>query len=97
MFSKDKDGWTPLHYAALNGHKESVEFLLASHADVNARVNDEETPLFVSLDRPEVAKVLLQHGANVEARSKKDGMTPLNRASSEGNQAQLVSAHAIAL
>lgn len=89
VFSKDKDGWTPLHYAALNGRKEIVEFLLASHADVNARDNDEETPLFVSLDRPEVAEVLLRHGANVDARNKKEGIAPLGRAASEGNQAMV--------
>ena len=35
--AKDDEGATPLHYAALSGHREIVELLLASGADVNAR------------------------------------------------------------
>jgi len=31
-----KDGWTPLHVAAKNGHAELVEMLIKSEADVNA-------------------------------------------------------------
>jgi ankyrin repeat protein len=32
-----KDGWTALMYAAINGHKEVVEFLLQKGAEPDAR------------------------------------------------------------
>ena len=32
-----QDGWTPLSAASFNGHYETVEFLLAHKADVNAK------------------------------------------------------------
>jgi ankyrin repeat protein len=35
--TKDADGATPLHYATLGGHREVVELLLDSGADINAR------------------------------------------------------------
>ena len=35
--AKGKNGWTPLHYAAVESHKEVVELLLANGADVNAK------------------------------------------------------------
>ena len=31
-------GFTPLHYAARNGHKEIVELLIAKGADVNVKI-----------------------------------------------------------
>ena len=37
--AKDEWGTTPLHYAAIEGHKEVVELLIAEGADVNADVN----------------------------------------------------------
>ena len=39
VFSKDNNGGTPLHWAALNGHKDVAELLLANRADVNAKDN----------------------------------------------------------
>jgi Ankyrin repeat len=33
IFSKDEDGFTPLHLAAANGYKDMAEFLLANKAD----------------------------------------------------------------
>jgi ankyrin repeat protein len=34
---KDDTGATPLHYATLNGHRQTAELLLEKGADVNAR------------------------------------------------------------
>ncbi len=43
--AKDKDGGTPLHWAAKNGHKDVAELLIAKGADMNARNKDGGTPL----------------------------------------------------
>lgn len=51
VFSKDSNGWTPLHFAAFNGHKDVVELLLASRADVNAKDNEGYTPLHWAAER----------------------------------------------
>src|SRR5208337_3822405 len=44
-FSKDDSGDTPLHWAALNGHKDVTDLLLAHKAPVDARNNAGDTPL----------------------------------------------------
>jgi ankyrin repeat protein len=44
--SKNKDGWTPLHVAVIDGNKNMVQLLLSiSKAEVNARNNRNVTPL----------------------------------------------------
>jgi len=63
---------TPLHYAGLHGLHEVVKFLVVERSqDVNARgFYDVETPLIVASRRgySEVARVLLEHGADMETR-----------------------------
>lgn len=44
--SKDKEGSTPLHIAALKGSLLTAKLLIKKGADVNARDNDNRTPLF---------------------------------------------------
>ncbi len=43
--AEDQDGWTLLHGAALWGHKDAAESLLANGADVNARCESDWIPL----------------------------------------------------
>ncbi len=64
VFSKDEQENTPLHWAALNGHKHVVELLLAEKAEINARNIGGWTPLHMAIyERHEdVARVLSQHG-----------------------------------
>ena len=42
---RDEDGYTPLHRAAYNGHKEVVKILLQTGADITARTVDGWQPL----------------------------------------------------
>ena len=39
----DKKGWTPLHFAASNGHVKVCEILLGAKADPNAKTKKGET------------------------------------------------------
>jgi ankyrin repeat protein len=123
VFSKDDDGFTPLHLAAANGYKEMAELLLASKSDVNSRDNAGSTPLHqaaaahgqhsdlvemliakktdvnagdkkgltplhyaVLANNTDVAKSLLTHGANANAKDSTYGQTPLIVSVGEGNK-----------
>ena len=46
--TQNREGWTPLHFAARNGHKDLVELLLAYKPDVNAKDSIGMTPLQVA-------------------------------------------------
>ena len=74
--SPTKASATPLHYAAFSGMYDIATFLIVEHSqDVNARgFFKKETPLRVALRRGhmELARVLLEHGADSEARNKND-------------------------
>ena len=60
---KDKDGGTPLSYAAFEGHKEIVELLIAKGADLSAK-SWGETPLdsAIRIGQTETADLLRKHG-----------------------------------
>ena len=59
-------GLTALLYAARNGCYECVDALIATGADVNVPTPEGVTPLMLALDNDhnDVAKLLLDHGAN---------------------------------
>lgn len=91
---EDSDGNSPLTQAAAGGHKDIVEFLITSGADINRRSNKSgETPLHsaaigkilvgilegVCLGHKEVAELLISKGANIHARNN-EGWTVLHSA-----------------
>jgi ankyrin repeat protein len=60
-------GFTPLHAAAQNGHRDCVQILLDNGAEVNAQNDDMDTPLHLALatQQIEIAYLLLRNGSNV--------------------------------
>jgi ankyrin repeat protein len=78
----------PLHYAAFCGIHDIATFLIIEHSqDVNARgFSRKETPLHVASRQGfvEPARILLEHGADIEARDTCD-WSPLERATTEGH------------
>jgi len=87
VFSKDHEGLTPLHYAVLNGNKDTAEFLLSSKAEVNSKDYDGKMPLHYAASEgyKEIVDFLLVNKAEINARDKFDKM-PLHYAASEGHK-----------
>src|SRR6266403_891490 len=91
-------GVTPLHSAALYGDLEMVQELLAYEVDVNVQWDNGWTPLLdAALDNSrhtrihnivqsplDVARILIDHGAEINARSTEDSWTPLHLAAKNG-------------
>lgn len=79
--AKDKEGYTPLHWAAFAGHGAVAEILLAHGADVSARSNKGRTPLYIAASMGHTAMVeqLLAQGAQVNTKDE-NGSTPLHGA-----------------
>ena len=65
-------GTTPLTIAASRGHVDAIKRLFAEGAGVNVRNKDGSIPLHsaVLFRRPETVRVLLEHGADLGARSR---------------------------
>ena len=63
VFSKHDDGTTPLHVAAVYGHKNVAELLLTNKADANAKDDFGNTPLCYAVDKgfKDIAELLPQH------------------------------------
>lgn len=80
--AEDSAGYTPLHYAARNGHYRVCEILLQHGADVNATTPSiQSTALHRAATQGHATTVetLLRHGANANLRDT-DGKTALHRA-----------------
>ena len=63
----DKEGWTPLHYAATKGHLDIVEYLISKEVDVDALNPGDTTPLMLAAryGHIRVVKFLLDHDADL--------------------------------
>ena len=94
--SKDNHGRTPLHCAVGTRHKDVVELLLASRAEVNAKGTNGGTPLHMAAvgGFKEVVELLLVNEAEVNAKNI-HGKTPLHYAALNGHKAvmELLLAH----
>jgi ankyrin repeat protein len=75
--ARDESGATVLMQAALNADAETLDLLLRRGAEVNAHNDIGATALHWALPDREKVKLLLDHGANANARAESWGHTPL--------------------
>jgi ankyrin repeat protein len=91
----NKTGWTPLHYAATNGHLEIMNLLLENYAYIDAESPNGTTPLMMAAQygTAEAVKLLLEAGADSTLKNQL-GLTAIDFAS-KGNRrdsAELIAA-----
>lgn len=89
--SANRYGVSPLSLACVNGDPAMIERLLKAGADPNAEGTEGETPLMTvaHTGNADAAKVLLDHGAKVDARESWHGETALMLAAAERHPAML--------
>ncbi|ALC38245.1 CG9121 [Drosophila busckii] len=76
----DTELTTPLHYAAAWGHDKCVAILLKHQAPINVVNSEGYTPLHVGAGFVEVTRLLIKHGALINAKTLSDGKTALHLA-----------------
>eukprot|EP00644_Phytophthora_capsici_P011409 jgi/Phyca11/118859/e_gw1.37.78.1 len=81
---RDIDGCTALYYAAANGHVDVMQVLLSFGGDPNiASIRRSPLHCAVEWQRVECVKLLLEHGAALDATDK-DGFTAAKAAAQKG-------------
>ena len=66
--SRDKWGYSPLHLAARDGHKEIGSLLIHSGADIEAKTNGGESPLDVAVRKGRKDVTALLRGEKKRAK-----------------------------
>ncbi len=67
----NREGWTPLHYAASGGHVEIVRYLLEQSAYIDAQSPNRTTPLMMAARQQHTStvKLLIEEGADPTPRN----------------------------
>lgn len=84
----DSAGYTALHYAARNGHCDTVEFLIQQGACVNCQTKSgKDTPLHRAayIGNKKIVELLLKNSADAMLQNT-DGQTCLHKAAQKGHQ-----------
>ncbi len=83
----NKPGWTPLAYAATNGHTQIVQYLLDHSAYIDAPAPNGTTPLMLAayFGHDATVKLLLDEGADASLKNQL-GYTALKLAKQRGHQ-----------
>jgi len=91
----NKPGWTPLHYAATNGHLATMDLLLEEHAYIDAASPNGTTPLMMAAHygTADAVKLLLAAGADPGIKNDQ-GLSAIDFAqrASRGEAAELIAA-----
>ena len=73
----ERKEWTALFYAAREGHKDMVEYLLQNGASVTVTdTNTKQTPLFYART-PQIAELLIKYGADINFKGGRANYTPI--------------------
>ncbi|CAL4060279.1 unnamed protein product [Meganyctiphanes norvegica] len=83
---QDKEGFTPLYWAANRGYKKLAVVLIGRGASVDHKVDDGWTPLMTASgrDHPEVVETLIKAGASVDDQND-SGNSALHLAANRNN------------
>lgn len=86
--AKDKNGRTPLHWAARGVHLEIIRLLISKGVDVNTKDNNNITALHSTASRghKEATKLLIENGAKMDGKQTESGWTPLIYATYNGHK-----------
>jgi uncharacterized protein len=84
---RDKDGLTPLIWAAIQGHEEIVRLLLERGGELEAKNHNGDTALMWAsvMGHKDVVELLLNHGANADRGEPNSGVTALMAAAAKGH------------
>ena len=79
--SRDQDGDSPLHLAALYGHTEVIQYLISQSADIHSRGHHGRTPLMMAAENckgEEIIPLLIAAKARVNDRDTERESTALH-------------------